>query len=109
MNAIQMQINENIRMLAKIKERWAREKEEEDRIKSLPTYHTIATIQVVEDLKNLSTHHTPSPPNVPINGDSINSTVEEETPMNIEAFKEVSLNDITTTLHDSSDLDFDNC
>ena len=34
---------------------------------------------------------------------------KEETPMNIEAFKQVSLNDITTTLIDSSDLDFDNC
>ena len=31
-----------------LKERWAREKEEEERIKSLPTYHTVATIQVVE-------------------------------------------------------------
>src|SRR3954466_12361118 len=39
MNAIQVPINENIRMLAKLKERWAREKEEEDRIKSLPTHH----------------------------------------------------------------------
>src|SRR3954468_15685914 len=29
--------------------------------------------------------------------------------MNIEAFKQVSLKDITTTLIDSSDLDFDNC
>ena len=29
MNAIQVKINENIRMLGKIKERWAREKEEE--------------------------------------------------------------------------------
>src|ERR1041385_4068576 len=47
-NAIQLQINENIRMMAKLKERWAREKEEDDRIKSLPTYHTVATIQVVE-------------------------------------------------------------
>src|SRR4051812_29025724 len=46
-NAIQIQINENIRMMAKLKERWAREKEEEDRIKSLPTHHTIATIQIV--------------------------------------------------------------
>src|SRR3954462_2599963 len=62
MNAIQVQINENIRMLAKLKERWARENEEEERIKSLPTHLTIATIQVVEDLKTFSTHHTPSPP-----------------------------------------------
>src|SRR3954463_8697157 len=62
MNAIQVQINENIRMLAKLKEIWAREKEDEERVKSLPTYHTIATIQVVEDLKTVSTHHTPSPP-----------------------------------------------
>src|SRR3954471_5406707 len=46
MNVIQVQINGNIRMLAKLKERWDREKEEEDRIKSLPTHHTIATIQV---------------------------------------------------------------
>src|SRR3954466_16429482 len=29
--------------------------------------------------------------------------------MNIEAFKQMSLNDITTSLIDSSDLDFDNC
>src|SRR4051812_9350502 len=51
MNVIQVQINEYIRMLAKHKERWAREKEEEERIKSLPTHHTISTIQVVEDLQ----------------------------------------------------------
>src|ERR1044072_3603442 len=48
MNAIQAQVNENIRMLAKHKDRWAREKEGEDIIKSIPTHHTIATIQVVE-------------------------------------------------------------
>src|SRR3954470_11174077 len=95
-------------MLAKLKDRWAREKEEEDIIKSLPTNHTIATIHVVEDIKTLSTHHIPSPPG-PINGDATTSIVEEETPMNIEAFKQVSLNDITTTLIDSSDLDFDSC
>src|SRR3954465_13132028 len=35
-------------------------KEEEDRIKSLPTYHTVATIQVVEEIQTDSTHHTPS-------------------------------------------------
>src|SRR3954463_2852151 len=108
MNAIQVQINENIRMLAKLKERWAREKEEEERVKSLPTHHTIATIQVVEDLKTVSTHHTPSPPGH-INGDATPSTVDDESPMNIEAFKQVSLNDISTTLLDSSDLDLDNC
>src|SRR3954466_12165318 len=76
---------------------------EEDRIKSLPTHHIIATIQVVEDIKTLSTHQIPSPLG-PINGDATTSTVEEETPMNIEAFKQVSLNDITTTLLNSSDL-----
>src|SRR3954465_1567853 len=107
MNAIQMQINENIRMLAKLKERWDREKEEEERIKSLPTHHTVATIQVVEDLKTVSTHHTPSQPG-PINGDATTSSIDEETSMNIEAFKQVSLDDITTSLIDSSDLDFDN-
>src|SRR3954471_20984646 len=96
-------------MLAKLKDRWAREKEEEDRIKSLPTPTTISIIQVVEDLKTFSTHHIPSPPNGPVNGDAITSTVEQETPMNIEAFKQVSLNDITTTLIYGSDLDFDNC
>ena len=59
MNAIKVQIIENIRMLAKLKDRWARVKEEEDRIKSLPTHTTIATIQVFEDLKTFSTNHTP--------------------------------------------------
>src|ERR1041384_3709760 len=81
---------------------------EEERFKSLPTYHTVSTIQVVEDVQTISTHHTPSPPG-PINGDAITSTIDEETSMNIEAFKKVSLNDITTSLIDSSDLDFDNC
>src|SRR3954469_11265971 len=37
------------------------------------------------------------------------STIDEGTSMNIEAFKQVSVNDITTSLTDSSDLDFDNC
>src|ERR1041385_6771963 len=37
------------------------------------------------------------------------STVEEEIPMTIEATKQVSLKDTTTTLLGSSDLDFDNC
>src|SRR6187399_1102203 len=106
MNAIQVQINENIRMLAKLKERWAREREEEDRIKSLPTHHTVATIQVVEDIQTLSTQCTPGPIG-PINGDAMTSTVE--TPMTIEITKQVSLKDTTTTLLDNSDLDFDNC
>src|SRR3954469_7670917 len=74
----------------------------------LPTHHTVAAIQVVEDLKTVSTHHTPSPPG-PINGDATTSTIDEETSMNIEAFKQVSLNYITTSLIDSSDLDFHNC
>src|SRR4051812_33958628 len=108
MNAIQLQINENIRMMDKLKERWARENEEEDRIKSLPTHHTIATIQVVEEIQTFSTHCTPSPVG-PINGDVITSTVEEEIPMTIEATKQVGLKDTTITLLDSSDLDFDNC
>src|SRR3954470_20668583 len=74
MNAIQVQINENIRMLGKLKDRWAREKEEEERIKSLPTNHTVATIQVVEDLNTVSTHHTPSPEGL-INRDANTSTI----------------------------------
>src|SRR3954465_16045742 len=108
MNVIQVQINENIRMLGKLKEIWAREKEEEERVKSLPTYHTVATIQVVEDVQTVSTHHTPSPTG-PTNGDATTSTIDEETSMNIEEFKKLSLNDITTSLIDSSDIDFDNC
>src|SRR3954469_13721191 len=43
MNVIQVKINENIRMLGKLKERWAIEQEEEKRVKSLLTYHIIAT------------------------------------------------------------------
>src|SRR3954462_7144989 len=106
-NAIQLQINENMRMMAKLKERWAREKEEEGRIMSLPTHHTVATIQVVEDTQTISTQHTPSPIG-PINGDVNTSTVEEETPMNIEGFKQVSLDETTTTF-DSSDIHFGSC
>ena len=58
MNAIQVQIHENVRILAKLKYIWAGEKKEEDRIKSLPTHTIISTIQVFEDLKTFSTHHT---------------------------------------------------
>src|SRR6187401_452812 len=72
--------------------------EEEGRIKNLPTHHTVATIQVVEDIQTLSTQCTPGPIG-PINGDA----------MTIETTKQVSLKDTTTTLLDSSDLDFDNC
>src|ERR1044072_8226074 len=82
---------------------------EEDRIKSLPTHTTIATIQVVEDLKTFSTHHIPSPPNGPINDDANTSTVDQETHMHLEALKQVCLDAITTTLLNGSDLDFDNC
>src|ERR1041385_9058941 len=78
-NDIQLQINENIRMMAQLKERWAREKEEDDRIKSLPIHHTVATIQIVEDTQTISTQCTPGPIG-PINGDANTSTVDEETP-----------------------------
>src|SRR4051812_37398297 len=94
-------------MMAKLKERWDREKEEEDRIKSLPPHHTVVTIQIVEDTETISTQCTPSPTG-PINGDANTSTIEEETPMNIEGFKQVSLDDTTTTFN-SSDIDFDSC
>src|SRR3954471_11726951 len=96
-------------MLAKLKDRWAREKEEEDRIKSLPTHTTISIIQVVEDLKTFSTHHIPSPPNGPINGDANTSTVGQEVPINLETTKKMNLDDITTTLINGSELDFDSC
>src|ERR1041385_517782 len=69
---------------------------EDDRIKSLPTHHTVATIQIVEDTETISTQCTLGPIR-PINGDVNTSTVEEETPMNIEGFKQVSLDDTTTT------------
>src|ERR1041385_5420076 len=94
-------------MMAKLKERWAREKEEEDRIKSLPTHHTVSPIQIVEDTQTISTQCTPSPVG-PINGDANTSTVDKEIPMNIEGFKQVSLDDSTTTF-DSSDIDFYSC
>ena len=110
MNAIQVQINENIRMLAKLKDRWPREKEEEERIKNLPTHTTLATLHVVEDLKTFSTHHIPSPPNGPINGDAKTSTLGQEGSLNLETTKEkMSLDDITTTLINGSEIDFDNC
>src|ERR1041385_1172984 len=80
---------------------------EDARIKSLHTHHTVATIQIVEDTETISTQCTPGPIG-PINGDANTSTKDEETPMNIEGFKQVSLDDTTTTF-DSSDIDFDSC
>src|SRR4051812_40232038 len=81
--------------------------EEEDRIKILPTHTTISTIHV-EDLKIFSTQHIPSPTG-PINGDANTSTLEQEVPITLETTKPISLDDITTTLINGSDLDFDNC
>src|SRR3954466_8666881 len=65
------------------------------------------TIQIVEETETISTQCTPGPIG-PINGDANTSIVEKETPMNIEGFKQVSLDDTTTTF-DSSDIDFDSC
>ena len=78
LNAIQVQIDENIRMLDKLKDRWAREKREEERIKRLPTHTTLATIHVIKDLKTFKTHHTPSPNNGSINGNVEASTLGQE-------------------------------
>src|SRR3954463_8186132 len=97
-------------MLAKLKDRWAREKEEEERVKKLPTHTTLATLHVVEDLKTFSTHHIPSPPNGPINGDANTSNLGQEGPLNLETTKEkMRLDYITTALINGSELDFDNC
>ena len=79
------------------------------RVKNLLTHTTLSTLHVVEDVKTFSTHHIPSPPNGRINRDAITSTVEQETPMYLETSKQVSLDDITTTLLNCSDLDFDSC
>src|ERR1041385_1627737 len=97
MNAIQVQINEKIRILGKLKERWAREKEEEERVKSLPTYHTVTTIQVVEDVQTIRTHHTPGPPG-PINGDATTSTINEKKTITKKQFKK-KRQKIYITLH----------
>ena len=59
LNDIQVQINENIRMLAQLKARWAREREEEERAKNLSMNTTFATIHVIEDLKTFNTHSYP--------------------------------------------------
>ena len=94
-------------MLAKLKDRWAREKEEEERVKNLPTHTTLATLHVVEDLKTFSTHHTPSPTNGPLNGNVEASTLGQESPTNSEIVKD-KMNS-TPTLINGNKLDFDNC
>src|SRR4051812_13024791 len=92
-NAIQAQMNERIIMLAKLKDRCARELEEEDRVKSLPTHTTLSTLHVVEDLKAFSTHNIPSPPNGPINGDANTLNLGQEGLMNLETTKKMILDD----------------
>src|SRR3954464_7739001 len=56
----------------------------------LNSSHTIISYAVF-CLKKKNTHS----PTGPLNGDSTTATLEEENSMNIEAFKQVSLNDIT--------------
>ena len=110
LNDIQVQIKENIRMLAKLKDRWAREKQEEERVKSLPTHITLATLHVVEDLKTFITHHTPSPTNGPINGNAETSTLGQESSFNLEVVKDkINLDNSTSPLISGSELDFENC
>ena len=58
LNSVQVLIDENIRMLAQLMARWAREREEEERAKNLSMSTTLATIHVIEDLKS-STPITP--------------------------------------------------
>src|ERR1041385_6963333 len=69
-----------------------------------PGVHSVLIVWVSS---TISTECTPGPIG-PINGDANTSTEDEETPMNIEGFKQVSLDDTTTTF-DSSDIDFDSC
>ena len=105
-------------MLAKLKDRWAREKEEEERVKNLPTHTTLATLLVVEDLKTFSTHHTPSPNNGPLNGNDETSTLGQENPTVLENVKanrvesgienRMVLDNSTPTLIEGSDLNFEN-
>ena len=87
LKSIKVQLNENIRMLAKHKDKWAREKQEEEIIKSLPTHTTLANLHVVEDLKTFSTHHTPSPSNGLLNGNVEASTLRQGSPTNSEIVK----------------------
>ena len=61
-------------MLAQLKARWARE-EEKKRAKHYPISTTLATINVVEDVKTFDTHHTPSPSRL-TNGIVHTSTLE---------------------------------
>ena len=75
-NAIQIQLDENIRMLSQLKARWAREEEEKKRAKHFPISTTLATINVVEDVKTFDTHHTPSPSRL-TNGIVHTSTLEK--------------------------------
>ena len=114
LNAIQVKINENIRILAKLKDRWAREKQEEEKVKILPTHTTLSTLHVVEDLKTFTTHHTPSPNNGPLNGNIEASTLGQESPISSENVKvdveksKTNLDNSTPTLINGSELDFTN-
>ena len=109
-NVIQLQINENIRMLAKLQDRWAREKQEQERVKNLPTDITLANLHVVEDLKTFSIPHTPSPNNGHVNGKVEASTLGQESPTYSDFVKDrISLDNSTTTLIKGSELDFNNC
>ena len=102
-------LDENIRMLAKLMDRWAREKEEEERVMSIPKHTTLATLCVIEDLKTFNTHHTPNPNNGPLNGNVEPSTLGQESPINSEGVKDkMNLENSTPTLINGSVLDFDN-
>jgi hypothetical protein len=122
LNSVQVIIDENIRMLAQLKARWAREREEEERAKNLSMNTTLATIHVIEDLKTFNTHHTPSPSNGPSNGNVEASTLGQKNPTISESVKvtignsvesgvenKMVLDNSTPTLIEGSDLNFDNC
>ena len=105
-------------MLAKLKARLAREEEEKQRAKHYPISTTLATINVVEDLKTFDTHHTPSPSRL-TNGLVHTSTLEHTSSPIQEATKvvmgetrendNIALHNKTPTLFDENDLDFKDC
>ena len=114
-STIQIKIDENIRMVAQLKARWARE-EERNRAKPYPISTTLATINVVEDLKTFDTHHTPSPSRL-TNGivhtstlEHISSPIQEATKVVVGETRDndgIALPNKSTSLFDEDDLDFE--
>lgn len=116
LNSLQIKIDNNVRTLAQLHARWARE-EKEAEIAEMSRMVNVSTICAIEEVKTLSTHESPTCPkyaNGKIIGVGESSTSSKKNPRKLEndkaIFEKNAENGILEkedpTILDDNDIDF---